>query len=542
MAIIINTMCKAELLRYNRIIGSEKLWLTIKEGMAPDTEELKMRSRNELSNIKMFKEWTVETFLNRAEVLKDQCILLGRNVEVYDFKIFALKPEEIRRANRKEEETNREYETARKVKERNRTDGNSYNCGIKGHMAPDCSRSKKCFNCQGFNHIAAYCRETNITDRGYDVNFNKYGAILYNKLGGIQMTAVREQNAYYVRTSINLERTEAVLTVNERNRPDKGGEYLRKELKGWFDSNGIVHELSPPMTPECNRIAERANRTIIETTRTMLVDSKLILIFWVEAANTAVDIRNRNKSREYGKTSYEIWYKKQPNIKQVPLFGCIEYLICKGERMTRKAGRPKSVTKEAIQVKKYLKKREQEKSDEQRNVGRSSRNKNQKAIRSIEEKIPTTITEARQSPEWDQWREAVKSEIESLQKHQVWHVVHRPKNKKKLNEDDVSPMSDEKNYQELLGRLMYLSVSTRPNISFALSCLSQFSKNPRTMHMNALKRELRYLKGTINYQMEYGNTNQKKGLKCNTDVSWDRTTDAKSCSCILVCRNGDLVH
>ncbi|XP_017753028.1 PREDICTED: uncharacterized mitochondrial protein AtMg00810-like [Eufriesea mexicana] len=112
----------------------------------------------------------------------------------------------------------------------------------------------------------------------------------------------------------------------------------------------------------------------------------------------------------------------------------------------------------------------------------------------------------------------------------------------KLNEDDVSPMSDEKNYQELLGRLMYLSVSTRPNISFALSCLSQFSKNPRTMHMNALKRELRYLKGTINYQMEYGNTNQKKGLKCNTDVSWDRTTDAKSCSCILVCRNGDLVH
>ena len=55
----------------------------------------------------------------------------------------------------------------------------------------------------------------------------------------------------------------------------------------------------------------------------------------------------------------------------------------------------------------------------------------------------------------------------------------------KLNEDNGSPMSDEKSYQELLGRLMYSSVSTRPDISFTLSCLSQFSKNPRIMHMNA---------------------------------------------------------
>ena len=82
----------------------------------------------------------------------------------------------------------------------------------------------------------------------------------------------------------------------------------------------------------------------------------------------------------------------------------------------------------------------------------------------------------------------------------------------KLNEDNGSPMSDEKSYQELLGRLMYLSVSTRPDISFALSCLSQFSKNPRIMHMNALKRVFRYLKGTIYYQIEYGNTNWKKGI------------------------------
>ena len=115
----------------------------------------------------------------------------------------------------------------------------------------------------------------------------------------------------------------------------------------------------------------------------------------------------------------------------------------------------------------------------------------------------------------------------------------------KLNEDNGSPMSDEKSYQELLERLMHLSVSTRPDIYFTLSksnCLSQFSKNPRIMYMNALKRVLRYLKGTIDYQIEYGDTNWKKGIMCSTDASWDSTADAKSFSGILIYRNRDLVH
>ena len=30
---------------------------------------------------------------------------------------------------------------------------------MKGYLAADCNRRKKCFNCQGFNHIAANCHE-----------------------------------------------------------------------------------------------------------------------------------------------------------------------------------------------------------------------------------------------------------------------------------------------------------------------------------------------------------------------------------------------
>jgi hypothetical protein len=47
-------------------------------------------------------------------------------------------------------------------------------------------------------------------------------------------------------------------------------------------------------------------------------------------------------------------------------------------------------------------------------------------------------------------------------------------------------------YQNLIGALMCLSVATRPDISYATSCLSQFNRCFSTTHWNAAKRILRY--------------------------------------------------
>lgn len=51
-------------------------------------------------------------------------------------------------------------------------------------------------------------------------------------------------------------------------------------------------------------------------------------------------------------------------------------------------------------------------------------------------------------------------------------------------------------YQSLIGALMYLSISTRPDITHAVNYLSQFNTNYDIQHWNAVKRMLRYLKGT----------------------------------------------
>jgi len=76
-------------------------------------------------------------------------------------------------------------------------------------------------------------------------------------------------------------------------RTDNGGEYVTKDLKGFFTSKGIIHEFSPPYSPESNGVAESLNHTIGESLRAMLesastYDKKL----WAEAVLTSVYIKN----------------------------------------------------------------------------------------------------------------------------------------------------------------------------------------------------------------------------------------------------------
>ncbi|KRY65173.1 Retrovirus-related Pol polyprotein from transposon TNT 1-94, partial [Trichinella pseudospiralis] len=75
-------------------------------------------------------------------------------------------------------------------------------------------------------------------------------------------------------------------------------------------------------------------------------------------------------------------------------------------------------------------------------------------------------------------------------------------------------------YRSLVGSLMYLSVSTRPDIAFAVSLLSQLSEKYGNQHWAASKRVLPYLKKTASYGLRFQrNSGTLMGF---SDADWSR--------------------
>lgn len=78
-------------------------------------------------------------------------------------------------------------------------------------------------------------------------------------------------------------------------------------------------------------------------------------------------------------------------------------------------------------------------------------------------------------------------------------------------------------YRQLVGSLNYLT-TTRPQNAYAVSIVSQFMVKPHESHWIAAKSVLQYLKGTINFGIEYTNACNVE-LTGHFDSDWDRNLD-----------------
>jgi hypothetical protein len=58
-------------------------------------------------------------------------------------------------------------------------------------------------------------------------------------------------------------------------------------------------------------------------------------------------------------------------------------------------------------------------------------------------------------------------------------------------------------YISVVGSLMYLALTTRPDIAYAARVLARFNSNPGLTHWQAVKHVLHYLKGTVNHRLVY---------------------------------------
>ncbi len=106
-------------------------------------------------------------------------------------------------------------------------------------------------------------------------------------------------------------------------RTDNGGEYVSNDFQTYLRTEGVSHERTVPKNPQQNGVAERLNRTLIESTRSMLANGTIPHRFWAEALSTATYLHNRSPTRAVSKmTPYEAWTGNKPNVTNLRVFGC----------------------------------------------------------------------------------------------------------------------------------------------------------------------------------------------------------------------------
>ena len=80
-------------------------------------------------------------------------------------------------------------------------------------------------------------------------------------------------------------------------------------------------------------------------------------------------------------------------------------------------------------------------------------------------------------------------------------------------------------FKQIVGALIYLASQTRPDIAVALSEVCRFMANPGRQHWIAVKRILRYIKGTLEYGIAFsGKFDQVIGY---ADSDWGTNIDCR---------------
>ncbi|THH15011.1 hypothetical protein EUX98_g9529 [Antrodiella citrinella] len=116
---------------------------------------------------------------------------------------------------------------------------------------------------------------------------------------------------------------------------DKGGEYMSNEFEEFCFSHGIVRRHTVRNRPQQNGAAERINRTLEERIISMLQEAGLPDTFWGEALAAAVHVLNCcPTSALAGKTPYEVWHGRKPDLAHLRVWGCTAYVHVQRDKRT----------------------------------------------------------------------------------------------------------------------------------------------------------------------------------------------------------------
>ena len=88
-----------------------------------------------------------------------------------------------------------------------------------------------------------------------------------------------------------------------------------------------------------------------------------------------------------------------------------------------------------------------------------------------------------------------------------------------------TPFADPTLYRSLVGALQYLTI-TRPDLAHSVNSVSQFLHAPTDVHFQVVKRILRYVKGTLNFGLQF-TSSSSMGLVAYSDADWAGCPDTR---------------
>lgn len=256
------------------------------------------------------------------------------------------------------------------------------------------------------------------------------------------------------------------------------------------EEHGIIHERTSPYSPESNGIAERKNRTLTDLVNAMLDTAGLPKAWWGEALLTSNHVLNRVPNRNKDKTPYEVWIGRKPSLSYLRTWGCLakvnvpitkkrklgpktvdcvflgyanhsiayRFLIVKTEVPDMHVGtimesrdatffenifpmkdthnttsQPSEIIPSSITPPEPLE-HTHELVNEEDDSGAPRRSKRQRITKSfgddftvyLVDDTPKSILEAYASPDADYWKEAVRSEMDSIITNATWELTDRP--------------------------------------------------------------------------------------------------------------------
>ncbi|KAL0367555.1 UNVERIFIED_CONTAM: Retrovirus-related Pol polyprotein from transposon TNT 1-94 [Sesamum radiatum] len=230
------------------------------------------------------------------------------------------------------------------------------------------------------------------------------------------------------RRVLSLKRVHHVPTV--RRNIISGSVIVREGYELAFKFNKVVIQQfgifidkeTPSYSPSSNGVAERKNRTFKDMINSLLLTSGLPKYLWGEALNTACHILNRVPLKHSTSTPFELWKDVFPMKIRIPSSVSLDDSLASTsipehvEKMTNVGVNPRSTSLT------------HEESDEPRwsKRARVVKNFGSDFVTYNIEDDPITFKDAMVSSEAKQWKEAVKSEMDSIVSNGTWKLVDLP--------------------------------------------------------------------------------------------------------------------